>query len=94
MRTVITIYDKTMCMAWQDNNTVLFMSTTHSIASRDDSCMKATEHCNNVPKDAEIWVDEEHSEKTFNFSLLINDYNMHIGKSNSCAQQCSYYSLT
>lgn len=91
MRTVTTIQDEIMCMAWQDNNTVLFMNTAHSIADVHDSKLKALKQHSNIPKDAGVWVDNAHTKKALNFPLPIDDYNTHMGESDGCAQQRSYY---
>ena len=43
MRTITTVQDKVLYMAWQDNNTVLFMSIAHSVADVERSRLKDIE---------------------------------------------------
>lgn len=94
MRTVTTIRDEIMCMAWQDNNTVLFMSTAHSVEDTHNSELKALERRINLPKDAGVWVDDKHTRKALDFPLPVNYYNTHMGGSDGCAHQRSYYSAS
>lgn len=37
-------------MAWQNNNTVSFMSTAHNIAEAEASCLKSIEHYTKISK--------------------------------------------
>ena len=92
MRTITTVQDEVLCMAWQDNNTVLFMSTAHSVADAERSRLKDIERRSKIPKNAGVWIDDAHSKKALDFPVPIDDYNAHMGGSDGCAQQRSYYS--
>ncbi len=81
----------TVCMAWQDNNTVLLMTAAHwpeeaqKIVPRD---LRSRHH---IPEDF-VQLDSENNQ-IFPFPRAVVDYNLHMGGVDGNAQQREQYSL-
>lgn len=74
---------KVICIGFQDNNTVLLMTTAHSINEAKEQCPKDRQK-RNIPDEVVEWVDEE---KNLMFPKLVIEYNKHMGGSDGNAQQ-------
>ena len=73
-----------LCMAWQDNNTVLLMTTAHSLEEAKEQSPKDPKKRHCIPDKSFEWADEE---KHLMFPRPVIDYNKHMGGSDGNAQQ-------
>ncbi len=91
IKSLTTVEDKVLCISWQDNNTVLFMSTAHTVEQAEWSVFKDLNCRKGIPDESGVWIDEKETEKGLLFPVPINDYNTHMGGSDGNAQQRAMY---
>ena len=80
-----------LCMAWVDLNTVLFMTTNHTVDEMTAMVHKDARRRHGIPESAVCIANEEEIPK-LPFPAPIVEYNTHMGGSDGNAQQRSYYS--
>ena len=92
IKSITTVRDEILCMSWQDHNTVLFMTTAHTIEDAQSDVLKDIDCRKGIPLSSSVWVDtEEKAKKGLPFPTPINDYNSHMGGSDGNAQQRATY---
>jgi len=85
------VVENTCCLVWQDNNSVLFMTTYHDITSTVDRIRRRPKKTSsNAVMVRRIFGDE--SRKKLPIPSFINDYNYHMGSVDIADQLRSYYS--
>jgi hypothetical protein len=83
---ITTKDDQILCMAWQDNQTVLLMTTAHTIDEAKSNYPKDPKKRHNIPNTAPVWVEGQERPRLL-FPLPVTDYNKHMGGSDGNAQQ-------
>ena len=89
-RLITIIDDEILCMGWQDNNTVLMMSTAHTATEAADSEFRSIQRRHGIPEKSAVSTGHP-GEKALEFPIPIVDYNKHMGGSDGCAQQRAIY---
>ena len=99
--------DSVLCLTWQDNNTVQLMTTVHSSSDMKASDLIFKTKCHGIPAEStatrvetplfyELPSVYTHSqpyiEQGLPFPTAVQQYNKHIGGSDSNAQERAYYS--
>ena len=79
-----TLDHKILCLAWQDNNTVLLMTTAHSVGEAKEQYPRDPKKRHKIPDTAYEWVN---GQQQLMFPKPVIDYNKHMGGSDGNAQQ-------
>lgn len=85
---VTTVQDEVLCSSWQDNNTVLFMTTAHSEEEARAVTAKDVKKRNEIQANAATMID---GTPALAFPNTKCDYNENMGGLDGNAQQRSYY---
>jgi len=86
-----TVVQNTCCLVWQDNNSVLFMTTYHETEHMVERVRRRPKKTSmNALMVRRIFGDE--SRKLLAIPAFINDYNFHMGGVDIADQLRSYYS--
>ena len=83
--------DGVLCYTFQDNNTVLFMSTQHEAIQFDEYFYMDAKRRKGIPPDATVLHGDPPTENLA-FPMPIHEYNKHMGGVDGNAQMQSYYS--
>ena len=78
---VARVVEDTLCLAWQDNNVVLALSTVHTVHQVDDFVAKIRKRPAKTSTNGRIVRDvfkEEHTKELY-IPRFIDDYNHHMG---------------
>ena len=75
------VVDNTLCLAWQDNNIVLALSTIHTIHIAKDFVARQRRRPTKTSTSARIvrCVFGNNSTKELEIPMFINDYNYNMG---------------
>ena len=84
-RLIITIDNEILCLGWQDNNTVLMISTAHTAAQAASSELRSVQRRYGIPEKSAISM-RDAGQKGLKFPIPIVNYNKHMGGSDGCAQ--------
>lgn len=84
IKALTTLDQQILCLAWQDNSTVLLMTTAHSIEEAQRQYPRDPKKRHHIPNDSYEW---SNGEKKLMFPEPIIDYNKHMGGSDGNAQQ-------
>jgi hypothetical protein len=87
---VTTVNNHVLCMAWQDNNTVLLMTTAHWSEEAQKIVPRDPRFRHHIPEDF-VQLDSENNQ-ILPFSRAVVDYNLHMGGVDGNAQQREHYS--
>ena len=87
---VTTVKDEVVCMAWQDNNTVLLMTTAHSIADATKEFPRNARSRHQILKNS--FKTGQNDTEFLPFPGAILDYNANMGGCDGNAQQRANYS--
>ena len=79
-----TVDDEVLCIAWQDNNTVLIMTTAHSEEEARIMVPKDTRKRHGIPANSAVNMTENNT-LALSFPKVICDYNQNMGGSNGNA---------
>ena len=82
-KALITIDKQILCLAWQDNNTVLLMTTAYSVKQAREAYPKDPKKRHQIPDSSFEWVN---GQQRLMFPEPVVDYNKHMGGSNGNAQ--------
>lgn len=85
---VTTVQDEVLCLSWQDNNTVLFMTTAHSEEEARSWLPKDIKKRHGIPSNSGRVMD---GKQALPFPKTVCDYNTNMGGSDGNAQQRAYY---
>ena len=78
-------------LAWVDLNKGQFRTTIHIIEDLSTFVYKDSRRRHGIPEDSAITINGNANEKKLLFPMLIVEYNQYMGRSDSNAQQRSYY---
>ena len=82
---VTTVKNHVLCMAWQDNNTVLLMTTAHWSEEAQKIVPRDPRSRHHIPEDS-VQLDSENNQ-FLSFSRAVVNYNLHMGGVDGNAQQ-------
>ena len=81
--------DQVLNMSWQDNNTVLLLTTAHEVQDCFIGIPRNAKNRKDIPEES---VEDFDGERWIVFPRPTNDYNKHMGGSDGNQQQRQYYS--
>lgn len=84
IKALTTLDHQILCLAWQDNSTVLLMTTVHDVQEAQQQYPRDPKKRHQIPNDSYEWIN---GEKKLMFPEPIIDYNKHMGGSDGNAQQ-------
>ena len=87
LKAITTVDDEVLCMGWVDNNTVLFMTTAHTIQEACFDIEVDARRRSGIPKE----VVKDGEEPKIKFPLPTSQYNASMGGVDGNAQQRAYY---
>ena len=86
---VTTVKNHALCMIWQNNNTVLLMTTTHWSEKAQKIVLKDLRFRHHISEDF-VQLDSE-NKQFLPFSRAVMNYNLHMGEVDENAQQREQY---